>query len=373
MSNADKALERADHQQAVQAAGRTAPQTIEELLRHPGMQKQMQIALPKGMDAERILRIAMTALRQTPKLAACSPQSFVGALFQSAQLGLEPSNGLGHAWLIPYGREVQFQIGYRGLLELARRSGEIETLYAHVVYEGDHFVYQLGLDPRLEHTPALGSEPADERIVAVYAVARFKDGGYDTEVMTRGQVDAIRKRSKASGSGPWVTDYAEMARKTVLKRLCKRLPLAVEVQRAIAQDETVKTHIDVDMTAVPDESESPDVFAGQAAEVIDGETVDDAPSYADQPANEAVQIDATDAVADEPNELDLALGNVTPLHDGAAPATAAQMADIKRLRKGLNAAEFNSLAAEYGEPGADNYGLTVETAGYLIEALRERS
>jgi recombination protein RecT len=226
------------------------------------------------MDADRILRIAMTALRQTPKLGACTPASFIGALFQSAQLGLEPSNGLGYAWLIPYGRDVTFVLGYRGLLELARRSGEISELYAYPVYAADHFNFTLGLHRNIDHQPAVDAEPTDKDLVAVYAVAKFKDGGEDFEVMTRGQVDAIRKRSKAGGSGPWVTDYAEMARKTVLKRLCKRLPLAVESQNAIAQDETIKTTLAADMTQVPDASETPDVFAGQIVDVETGEVTE---------------------------------------------------------------------------------------------------
>jgi len=273
VTNAEKALARVDHAEKVARTGKSAPQTIEEMLRHPAMQKQMQMALPRGMDADRILRIAMTALRQTPKLGACTPASFIGALFQSAQLGLEPSNGLGQAYLVPYGQNVTFVIGFKGLIELARRSGQISELYAYPVYAADVFHYTLGLNRNVEHIPDDG-EPSDKDLVAVYAVARFKDGGTDFEVMTRGQVDAIRKRSKASGNGPWVTDYAEMARKTVLKRLCKRLPLAVETRNAIAQDETIKTTLAADMTQVPDASETPDVFAGQIVDVETGEVTE---------------------------------------------------------------------------------------------------
>jgi len=292
VTNAEQALARVDHAEQVARTGKSAPQTIEEMLRHPQMQKQMQMALPRGMDAERILRIAMTALRQTPKLGACTPASFMGALFQSAQLGLEPSNGLGYAWLIPYGHDVTFVLGYRGLLELARRSGEISELYAYPVYAADHFNFTLGLHRNIDHQPAVDGEPVDKNLVAVYAVAKFRDGGEDFEVMTRGQVDAIRKRSKAGGSGPWVTDYSEMARKTVLKRLCKRLPLAVESQRAIATDETIKTTLAADMTQVPDASETKDVFAEQIVDVESGEVFDvppaDAPeSHEDAPESPA--------------------------------------------------------------------------------------
>ena len=296
MSNAEKALARVDHAEKVARTGKSAPQTIEEMLRHPAMQKQMQMALPRGMNADRILRIAMTALRQTPKLGACTPASFIGALFQSAQLGLEPSNGLGQAYLVPYGRDVTFVIGYKGLIELARRSGQISELYAYPVYAADHFNYTLGLNRTIDHQPAVDDEPVDKSLVAVYAVAKFKDGGTDFEVMTRGQVDAIRKRSKASGNGPWVTDCAEMARKTVLKRLCKRLPLAVESQNAIAQDETIKTTLAADMTQVPDASETPDVFAGQIVDVETGEVTEAEAAPAPEKPVEAPQSDEEDEV-----------------------------------------------------------------------------
>ena len=367
MTNAEKALARVDHQEQVARTGKSAPQTIEEMLRHPAMQKQMQMALPRGMDADRILRIAMTALRQTPKLGACTPASFIGALFQSAQLGLEPSNGLGQAYLVPYGQAVTFIIGYKGLIELARRSGQISELYAYPVYAADHFNFTLGLHRNIDHQPAVDGEPADKDLVAVYAVAKFKDGGTDFEVMTRGQVDAIRKRSKASGNGPWVTDYAEMARKTVLKRLCKRLPLAVETQNALAQDETIKTTLAADMTQVPDASETPDVFAGQIIDVETGEVhepVAEEPPVAaveaPQSAEEAEEVSGSVEAPDEPEwpqNLDEFPFEVTEAKDEEPP----EQMITPQQKKALTVALKKALAA--GKTEEELRAILVETTG----------
>jgi len=367
VTNAEKALARVDHQEQVARTGKSAPQTIEEMLRHPAMQKQMQMALPRGMDADRILRIAMTALRQTPKLGACTPASFIGALFQSAQLGLEPSNGLGQAYLVPYGQAVTFIIGYKGLIELARRSGQISELYAYPVYAADHFNFTLGLHRNIDHQPAVDGEPADKDLVAVYAVAKFKDGGTDFEVMTRGQVDAIRKRSKASGNGPWVTDYAEMARKTVLKRLCKRLPLAVETQNALAQDETIKTTLAADMTQVPDASETPDVFAGQIIDVETGEVhepvVEEPPVAAveaPQSAEEAEEVSGSVEAPDEqewPENLDEFPFEVTEAKDEEPP----EQMITPQQKKALTTALKKALAA--GKTEEELRAILVETTG----------
>lgn len=196
---------------------------------------QIALALPRHLNADRMLRIAMTSVRRTPKLLGCNQQSLLGAIMQSAQLGLEPDGVLGHAYLVPFKEEVQLIVGYKGLVDLARRSGQLSTIFARVVYAEDQFEYAYGLTERLEHIPSGKAEPGEVR--AVYAVARLKDGGQQFEVMTRGEIDAIRKRSRAADDGPWVTDYSEMAKKTVLRRLCKMLPASVELSRAVALDE----------------------------------------------------------------------------------------------------------------------------------------
>lgn len=213
---------------------------------------QIQAALPKHMSADRMARVATTCIRNTPKLLECTPESLFGAIIQCSQLGLEPGNGLGHAYLLPFDKnekrgnswvkvstEVQLIIGYRGMLDLARRSGQIESIEAHAVYEGDKFECELGLDSKLIHIPDWSNpnrgDPA--KITFVYAVAKLKDGGIQFQVMSKQGVDAIRERSKAKNSGPWVTDYEQMALKTVTRRLFKWLPVSIELQQAVSLDE----------------------------------------------------------------------------------------------------------------------------------------
>lgn len=205
---------------------------------------------------ERFTRITLSALSTNPALSQCTPNSFLGAMMTAAQLGLEPNTPLGQAYLIPYrnhGRlEAQFQLGYKGLIDLAYRSGEVSTIQAHAVYEKDEFDYELGLEPKLRHVPAKKDrgEP-----VCFYAVFRTKDGGYGFEVMSAEDVRAhAQKYSKAYKNGPWQTNFEEMAKKTVLKRVLKYAPLKTEFVRAVAADETIKTGLSQDMFDLPDET-----------------------------------------------------------------------------------------------------------------------
>ncbi len=235
------------------------PMKPEQTIRHylQQMAPEIKKALPKHLDADRLTRIAMTTIRQTPKLLECNIQSLLAAVMQSAQLGLEP-NVLGQAYIIPYGKEAQFIIGYRGMIDLARRSGHIESIYAHPVYSNDEFEYEYGLDPKLRHKPAMGDRG---EFIGAYGVAKFKDGGYHFEFMSQSEIDKRRGRSKAKNSGPWVTDYEEMACKTVIRHMFKYLPISIEIMKQVEYtDETVKHEI------MPDMTESPDVI------VVDGET-----------------------------------------------------------------------------------------------------
>ena len=200
-------------------------------------EKEIARALPSVLTPERFSRMVMTAITQTPKLAECTPQSFIGAMLTAAQLGLEPNTPLGQAYLIPYGSNCQFQIGYKGMIDLANRSGEIKNIEAHVVYENDDFDFAYGLDNHLTHKPSMEQrgEP-----VWVYAVYRTVNGGYGFEVMR--YEDAIahgQKYSKTSKNGPWQTNPEEMAKKTVLKKVLKYAPLQSDFVRGIAQDGSV--------------------------------------------------------------------------------------------------------------------------------------
>ena len=240
------------NQLAKKASGQAnKPVSPEQTIRHylERMAPEIQRALPKHLDADRLARIAMTTIRQTPKLLECNIQSLLAAVMQSAQLGLEP-NILGQAYIIPYGKEAQFIIGYRGMIDLARRSGHIESIYAHPVYDQDDFDYEYGLEPKLRHKPAMGDRG---EFIGAYGVAKFKDGGYHFEFMPKSEIDKRRKRSKASGNGPWVTDYEEMACKTVIRHMFKYLPISIEIMKQVEYtDETVKHEITPDMTESPD-------------------------------------------------------------------------------------------------------------------------
>lgn len=203
------------------------------------MEPQIRKALPSVITPERFTRMVLTALSSNPKLQACTPMSFMGAMMQAAQLGVEPNTPLGQAYLIPYSGVCQFQLGYKGLIDLAYRSGEVSSIQAHEVHENDVFEYEYGLDPKLRHVPA----QTDRGPVAFYyAVLKLKNGGVGFEVMSRDDVETFaRKKSKAFNNGPWKTDFDEMAKKTVLKKVLKYAPLKTEFARAVASDESVKT------------------------------------------------------------------------------------------------------------------------------------
>lgn len=191
--------------------------------------------VPKHVTPDRLLKVMVACIVKTPGLQGCTAASLVNAFKVAAELGLEPGGALGHMYLVPYGEVCTPIIGYRGLIDLARRSGQLRRLEAHVVYANEPFTVIFGLEPRLKHSPMVTGDRGGA--VAVYAVAHLKDGSTQTEVMRLDEVIAIRDRSKASKNGPWVTDFTEMARKTVVRRICKYLPLSPELGRAFEVDD----------------------------------------------------------------------------------------------------------------------------------------
>lgn len=237
------------------------------------MEPAIKKALPSVITPERFTRMVLSALSSTPKLAECSPQSFLAAMMTAAQLGVEPNTALGQAYLLPYRNhgqmECQFQLGYKGLIDLAYRSGEVSVIQAHTVYENDVFEYELGMDPKLRHVPAKADRG---EAVAYYAMFKTKDGGYGFEVMSVDDVQRHAQRyskSYGSGSSPWRSNFDEMAKKTVLKRALKYAPLKSDFVRGVAQDETIKAELSDEMYAVPDET----VFEAEGEE-IDSTSVD---------------------------------------------------------------------------------------------------
>jgi recombination protein RecT len=199
--------------------------------------KAMAAALPKHITAERMARVALSAATKRPALLDCDPNTFVQAMLEAATLGLEPEVA-GQCWILPYGKTATFIAGYRGLLQLVWRSGELATMGAEVVYEKDVFKYAK-YPPKLEHVPYRGEDHGN--MVAAYAFATLKNGGEMWVVMEAFEIEAIKKRSPAakSASSPWThaDDVKWMWKKTVLRQLLKFLPMSVEIQRVVDNDE----------------------------------------------------------------------------------------------------------------------------------------
>lgn len=199
-------------------------------------------ALPASITPERFTRVVLNAINNNPKLQNCTPMSFLGAMMSSAQLGLEPNTPLGQAYLIPYGNNVQFQIGYKGQIDLAHRDGTV--IEAHAVYENDEFNFEYGYNSDIKHKPALTNRGNP---IAYYAVWRNeKYGAKGFEVMSVEDINKHRdKYSKTANNGPWKTDYDAMAKKTVIKQALKYAPMSAETQTAFSLDETIKSKVEV--------------------------------------------------------------------------------------------------------------------------------
>lgn len=241
--------------QGTKAIAKKQPQTIKDYIN--AMSGEIAKALPQVMTPERFTRIALSAVSNTPKLGNCTPQSFLGAMMNAAQLGLEPNTPLGQAYLIPFENrkkgitECQFQIGYKGLIDLAYRSGEVKMIDAQTVYENDEFEYELGMDPVLKHKPARTNRGNP---IYFYATFKLTNGGQGFQVMSIEDVQAhAKKYSKTYNNGPWQTNFEEMAKKTVLKKLLKYAPLKTEFVKQVTSDETIKTSISDHMEDVPNE------------------------------------------------------------------------------------------------------------------------
>jgi len=226
---------------------RSVADEVANYLKRDSVKEQIASALPKHMTPDRLARVVLTTIRTNPTLLECTVPSLMSCTMQAAQLGLEPGL-LGHCYFVPFNRkikgsngtpdrwvkDVQFIIGYKGLLDLVRRTGDVKEIAAHAIHECDEFQVVYGYDSTLRHVPAFGDRGP---VVGFYAYAQTSDGGRYCEVMSLADVDAIRNRSKSKDGGPWVTDYNEMGRKTVLRRLCKYLPISIEIADHIGEDE----------------------------------------------------------------------------------------------------------------------------------------
>lgn len=294
---------------------------------------QIAMALPKHMTPDRMLRVALTSILQNPKLLDCDQASLGGALVTCAQLGLEPDPLLGQAHLVPFRNkrrgvtEVVVIAGYRGLMKLARNSGEIATIDAHAVHAKDRFAYEYGLTPVLRHTPC--QEPGDPGPEThYYAVATMKAGGGQFVVMTKGEVEIHRDRyaTNVADDSAWRTDFKAMALKTCIRQLAKFLPASPELQRAAMLDERAEAGIPQDLGAMLDLPESPSGGEAPAGKL-------------DQFADQLERNGSNGHGADSPNP-----GPATPVEQGAQEQPAAPSSISEQI--GIEAAEHKALVDE---------------------------
>lgn len=236
-------------------------------------------ALPKskGMDAERLTRMTLTTLKTNPKLLECSIESLLGAVLQSAQLGLEP-NLLGSCYFIPYRGTVSFQIGYKGLIDLVCRSGAVQTIVAQEVRKGDTFHYEYGRNETLKHIPAPHNERGELEYFYAYAV--MKNGGFTFQVMHISEIEKVRNEHSMAykydkSSSIWVKHFESMAAKTVIKKLIKYLPLQVDVLNAVEHDETIRKDISADVMRI-DYSDGMENISDFKTEILDKEVTENA-------------------------------------------------------------------------------------------------
>lgn len=266
-------------QQQAQVQQQQAAPTVAAMIGQ--MVPEIQRALPRGMDGDRMARLALTVLRKTPELARCSQASFMGALLTAAQLGLEPGAG-GEAYLVPYKGECTLIVGYQGYAKLFWQHPLAKHLDAQAVYERDEFDYEYGLHPFLRHKPAMG-ERGD--VIAYYAVATLTSGASAFVVLS--PVDVRRLRGGKSGSNGGIADPMHwMEKKTAVRQLVKLLPKSTELARAEEWDEKVRTDLREDaIDAPPAETRVIEQTPQGRVDTSTGELVDDGIPVEDPPAD----------------------------------------------------------------------------------------
>lgn len=260
------------------------------------------LSLPRSMDKDRFGRLLLTAANTNPDLFECDTRSFIAAGVACAQLGLEPNDARGLAYLIPFAHKVTLVIGYKGMLDLARRSGLVSAVQTHAVLSGDVFEYEAGLEPKLRHVPNLSIDRDRwEDVQFFYATARIHVGAKAERgepqyaLLSRAQVEKRRDSNPGSKSrySPWQSGWAvEMGQKTALRALCKLLPQTVELADADRLDERPLFIGDLgngEASAMPDSN--PDVLEANAS---DQPALEEAP-IADQLDPRLIPADAEEA------------------------------------------------------------------------------
>ncbi len=319
------------------AVTKESPKTFRDLITSDGYKNQIAAALPKGLSPDRLVRTVLTAINRTPKLLDCTKESLWQAVLDCSALGLFP-DPLGRAYLVPYGTKCQLIVGYRGLIDLCYRSGMADSVQARCVYQGDKFVYRYGLNPTIEHEPCV--KPGD--LLYAYSIVHLKGAAMASfDVMSMDDVERIKRRSRASNDGPWVTDFAEMAKKTVLRRHMKMLPMATEdVARALELDNGDADEIGdaAERAAASVPARLKDDFGNAPEKEVQGTVVAD-------PLNEAIAKAAGNGVTEE--QVKAILAN----HGGGTGSVAQMTSRIIATSPTMVTTAINELLAAMMEIG----------------------
>lgn len=347
--------------------GKVRLATMRDLLEK--MRGQLSMALPKHLPVERLMRVAMTQVQRTPKLLECEPKSFLGAIMTAAQVGLEPDGFLGRGYLIPRWNkntrrmECHFQPGYKGLLDLCQRSGNIASVRADVVRQGDFIEYEKGLDERLVHRE--GVDNFEATITHVYAIIRTKDGGSYWDIWPAAKVEAHRRRfapDSYESFSAWQTDWAAMGKKTLLIAVSNLAPKSIELARAVAAQQASDAGLPQDLDLVDVEEPARDGKARTLADL----------------AKSPKTIGAGESGGPRP-------GPVPAEPEPPAPTAPAAVAEIPLeersldelaaiVRNGMPAPDFTALIRNYGgERGKIHFGLDGEARTQLCNELLERA
>ena len=255
------------------------------------MEQEFKAALPPQIPVEKFIRTTLTAVQMQPDLLGADRRSLLGSCMKAAQDGLL-TDGREAALVIfnsKEGKKVQYMPMVGGILKKIRNSGELASISANVVYDKDHFEYELGDEERITHKPFLGEDRGKQ--IAVYAVAKTKDGAIYREVMSVSDVEKVRAASRAGKYGPWVDWWDEMAKKTVIRRMAKRLPSSADVDQVFESDNEASGFVQVqrsepvNITPSPEEQTSPlgrlkrsisersgEIIEPTTGEIVEGET-----------------------------------------------------------------------------------------------------
>lgn len=378
------------------------PRTIKDLIQSADFEAAVKAGMPKHLKVDRFMRVALNATLRQPELLECNRESFFLRMLELSILGIEPDGRRAH--LIPFWnnkfcgncnhpkdqhrgmdcqisgcgckkavsrREVQLIVDYKGIAELVRRSGDVSYMHCDAVYERDEWDFKYGSGAFLTHKPNLDVEDRG-RVRCFYSFVRLADGNEDFVVMPKSDVDKIRRRSKSADSGPWVSDYNEMGKKTVFRNHSKWLPLSPDVKDAVESDDEA-----IDMKGAL----SIAAAEGVGTSYIGGETVEEHDEKLDRKmAEQAKEEEPKPAgVPDDPKSETVATttATVTPI-SGAPWANLIEMeAAFQARAQELGDEQFYQILGANGISGADDMQLsnpaTVTAYAELKAAVREKT